>query len=347
MHPNHCLNWRRGLFAAVTLLWVGALPPWAVAGDSQPATQPQPPAKATLASTKYVTKVERSTVGELSSEDFRQVSTLGAQVLLHVENSTKYLVDDNKAQARQELEQAQTLIGVIRDILPRTTVTTIVTQANGKEVYRNMQTTQDDQIPIFDSMVAVNVLQAIVDQNKEQAALQGMRLADAEVIHTAALVDLPYVERKIARALSLMNSEPKDAMAQLWFANGQGIHFVINKQDDPLVKAQAAIAFAEQMTRQGRHQAADENLKLAKLQLDTYRTLVGQDDHPKIKKLQDEIERMAGRTDQPGASEEIRGFWNRVTSWFKREPGQAYANSAATRSELTAGNSNPTAGNGK
>lgn len=347
MKPSNCLSWRMGLFIAGMLLWVGALTPWAVASDSPPATQSQTPTKSTFGSMKYTTTVERTTTGELSPEDFRQASTLGAQVLLHVENASNYLADDNKPQAQQELEHAQTLIGIIRDLLPRTTVTTIVTQADGKEVYRNTQATQDDQIPIFDNTVAVNVLQAIVDQNKEQAALQGIRLADAEVIHTAALVDLPYVERKITRALSLMNSEPKDAMAQLWFANGQGIHFVVNKQDDPLVKAQAAIALAEQMTRQGRHQAADENLRVAKFHLDTYRTLVGQDDHPKIKKLQDEIERMAGRTDQPGASEEIRGFWHRVTSWFKREPGQAYATSGTVRTERTAGNSNPAVGNGK
>jgi hypothetical protein len=110
----------------------------------------------------------------------------------------------------------------------------------------------------------------------------------------------------------------------------------VNREDDPLVKAQAAIRIAERMTREGKHEAADENLTLARLHLDTYRAAVGTENHPRIKKLQDEIQAMAGRTGEPGATDEIRGFWDRVTSWFNEEAGQIQVTSGDTPDEKVA-----------
>jgi hypothetical protein len=111
----------------------------------------------------------------------------------------------------------------------------------------------------------------------------------------------------------------------LAFAQSRGIRFSVNREDHPLVKAQAAIRVAERMAREGKHEAADENLKLARLHLETYSSVLGEAGQQAVQKLRNDIQEMAGKTGETGSTAEIRGFWDKVTSWFKAEPGQAQA----------------------
>jgi len=220
----------------------------------------------------------------------------------------------------------------------------------GKEIYRYEERVQDDQIPLYDNMVAVDVLQAVVDQKKEDARLKGIRLADAELIHTSALLDLSYVDRKAARALKLLDDEPTEALGQLLLAQSRGIRLEVNREDDPLVKAQAAIRIAERMAREGKHEAADENLKLARIHLETYRSVLGEAGQDAVQKLQREIQALAGKTGEAGSTEEIRGFWDRVTSWFKSEPGEAHVTAPDSQSDdahATAADSTKKSGDSK
>ena len=75
------------------------------------------------------------------------------------------------------------------------------THAQGKEVYRDVQKVQDDQIPLFSGEIAVEVVEPLVEAKKDQAALKGLKLADADIIHTSMLVDLGYIDRKLTRAI--------------------------------------------------------------------------------------------------------------------------------------------------
>ena len=125
--------------------------------------------------------------------------------------------------------------------------------------------------------------------------------------------------------MKLIEDEPTEAIGQLLFAHSRGIRLVVNREDDPLVKAQAAIRVAERMAREGKHEAADENLELARIHLETYRSVVGEAGQDAVQKLQRELQQLAGKTDEAGSTEEIRGFWDRVTGWFKSEPGEAHA----------------------
>lgn len=311
------------LLVASVFLFAFFLAPVGFGADAQGKGQDETVATQSETGSTYTTKVDRKTEGELSAQDFRQVSTLASQIVMHVGRASDALIDEKPGEAKKELGLAQTLVGVIRGILPTTHVTTIVTDPGGKEVYRYQEDVQDDEIPLYKGMVAVNVLQAVVDSKREEAALKGVKLADAEMLHTSALLDLSYVERKINRALSLLEKR-EQALEQLLFAQSRGIRFVVNKEDHPLVKAQAAIRLAERMTREGKHELADENLKLAKIHLETYRSVLGEDGAEEVKKLQEAIQELSGQTEETGSASTIRGFWDRVTGWFVQEPGQAH-----------------------
>jgi hypothetical protein len=83
-----------------------------------------------------------------------------------------------------------------------------------------------------------------------------------------------------------------------------------------------ALQLAERMVEQGREAAAKANLQLAKNNLELYSGLLegGKNEH--VTKLQKEITRLQGDIGRKDAAESIRGMWDRVASWFVREPGE-------------------------
>lgn len=273
---------------------------------------------------KYTTTVERETKGELSDEDFRQVSTLGSHIIGHLNNATEYLEDNKSEKVKKELGKAGILFKVIRDMLPTTKVTTVVKDSEGKEVYRTDEVVQDDMVPIYEEMIAVDVVQPIEDAKKQSDTLKGLKLADAEVIKTSVLLDLGYVERKINRAQSLMAENNQQALEELVLAQTIGIHFSVNKEDNPLVKAQRALRLAERMVNDKKIEGAESNLRLAKFHLDTYKTLVDKERGKEVDTLQKDIDRLFGTLEEKESESKIRDLWNRMTQWFTRETGQSH-----------------------
>ena len=282
------------------------------------------PGTATYGSGKnYKTTVERQSAGTLSAEDLHQASLLSSQLLMHLNAAALHCIDGKGDSAKPEMEKAQSLAGIVRKLLPMTTVTTVVKDAQGKEVYRNVQQVQDDQIPIFAGDIAVEVVEPLVEAKKDQAALKGLKLADADVIHTAVLADLGYIERKLARAAQLLN-KPEDAAAQLALAQNVGVRFSMHKEDSPLVEVQHALRLAERMVQEKKYEGAKVNLQLARLRLEAYRGLVGANAANPAADLEKEIEKVSAEIEKPGGAEKIRGMWDKATSWFKRESGQAH-----------------------
>jgi hypothetical protein len=271
---------------------------------------------------RYKTTITEVTRGELKPEDSRQVSVLGSRVLVHVNNAARFLDKGSADEAKTELGSAQTLIKLVREILPVTTVSTSIKDTQNSEVYRYEDRVQDDQIPIIEGLINIDVVQPLVDAKKEQANLKGVKLADVDLIHTAVLLDLAYVEGKIVRALEHLN-EPEKARSELVTAVSNGIRFTLNKKDDPLVRVQSALRLAEQQVREGKHEGAKANLAIARVQLDAYRTVVGDASATVAVDLEKEIAALEDRTREAGAADKIREFWNRVSGWFTLEPGTA------------------------
>jgi hypothetical protein len=294
------------------------------------------PTTQTLGSGKlYKTTVERQTEGELSADDLHQASLLTSQLLMHVNEATLQLADARVDTARSELEKAESLAKVVRGLLPVTVVTTSVKDAQGKEIYRNVQRVQDDQIPISEGDIAVEVVEPIVEAKKDEAALKEVRLADADLIHTSVLVDLSFVERKLKRATELMArtqeaAKPKEAAAELALAQTQAIRFVAHKEDSPLVDVQHALRLAERMVRERKYEGAKANLQLAKIHLGTYRALMDEPSAKPVADLEKEIDTLSTQLQASGTADKIGGMWNRVGTWFTREPGQTQQTSGTT-----------------
>ena len=278
----------------------------------------------------YKTTVERQSQGELSAEDLHQASLLTSQLLLHLNEAAQRLTDGRADSARPEIEKAESLGKVVRGLLPTTIVTTTVTDAQSKQVYREVQRVQDDQIPIFERAVALEVVEPIIEARKDEASLKGVKLADADLIHTSVLVDLSYVERKLKRAMELM-AKPQDAAAELAAAQTQGIKFYAHKEDSPLVETQLALRLAERMAREKKYEGAKANLQAATLRLEAYRALADDAAGKPVADLEKEIQKLSGDVQSPGAADKIRAMWDKAASWFKRESGQAQQTSTTPK----------------
>jgi hypothetical protein len=272
---------------------------------------------------RYQTTVERETTGNLSAQDLHQVSLLTSRVVNHLNDAVKGLLDQDPDAAQPEIEKAQGLTKIVRELLPVTTVTTVVKDAEGKEVYRDVDKVQDDRISLYRGMIAMEVVEPIIDAKEKAAAVKGLRLADANVIHTSVLADLSYIERKLNRASALLD-KPEEALVHLALAQTRGIQLVVNEADDPLVEVQHALRLAERMVEEGKHEAAQDNLRLAQIQLGTYRALLGKEAAKVVKDLEDDITALMPKTEDKGAAERIREFWERAVNWFREEPGQAH-----------------------
>jgi hypothetical protein len=268
----------------------------------------------------YETTVERETEGQLSEENLRQTSLLGSQLLLHLNSAASDLEAGESDAASAQINKALTLIGIIRDLLPVTVETTVVKNRDGEEVYRHAERSQDDLIPIYEEMTAVEVVQPILDVRKERAAVEGVQLADVDLIRTSVRADVGYIERRLLRARATLQS-PDTALEQLKFAQVRGLRFSVNKVESPLLEAQRALRLAEKMAEDENYKAATTNLLVARNQLTLYRGLIPAESAPAVKDLQKEIAELEGRLDGKSAGE-IRGFWQRVTGWLGEEPGQ-------------------------
>jgi hypothetical protein len=111
-------------------------------------------------------------------------------------------------------------------------------------------------------------------------------------------------------------------------AQAQGVDYVVNKQDDPLVKAQIALQVAERMSEENREEAAKANLQVAKNYLEFYRGLLPPGGSEHVSKLEGDITKLQGEIGRKGAATTIRGFWDRVASWFVRRTGEMRATTA-------------------
>ena len=340
LNNSKILRWAIGIGALTSVVFAGYLTAtlYATGAEAQPDKQEKQAVSANTASVptsistgsgaRYKTTVDRKTEGELSTEDFRQASLLCSRIVMHLNKAAALLSDEQNDQARAELRKGLDLVGVIRGLLPTTVVTTVVKDAQGKEVYRHVDRVQEDRIPLHEGLIAVNVVEPITDSKQDDASVKGVRLADADLVHTSILVDLSYVESKLNRALKLLDGKPKEALPELQLAQARGVTFAVNKEDDPLVKAQLALQLAERMVEQGREEAAKANLQFARNYLELYRGLQGKGETEGVLKLQEEIAKLQGEIGSKNAAQTIRGFWGRVANWFARKPGEMHQTTA-------------------
>ena len=101
------------------------------------------------------------------------------------------------------------------------------------------------------------------------------------------------------------------------------------------MEVQQALRLAERMVREKKFEGANANLVTAKLQLEAYRALVGADAGMAVAALEKDIQTLSSELQTPGAADQIRGMWDKVTGWFKRESSQAHQTTTNSLPSIT------------
>lgn len=273
---------------------------------------------------RYKTTVTRQTKGQISSEDLRQVSLLTSQVLMHVGKAEQSIELGNSNSAKAEIKDAEALIAIAHNLLPVNLVTTIVKDARGKEVYKNIEATQDDVIPMYRDVAAVDVFDDII--NAKKAQVEGKEFLGRVNLNATMLADLGYIGRKLQHAMQLINNSKTDeAGQQLFLARTYGVDVRFSDTESPLIDAQRAFSLAEQMVNEKNYDAATDNLNLAKLYLLKYSQLSQNSEANRLKgqELRKDIDSLVGSIKEKGAAGKIRTLWYRTTALFKRYSSRA------------------------
>jgi len=262
----------------------------------------------------YKTTVERHTEGELSDEDFHQVSTLGSHIVRHLNTAVEDVEGMNFKRAKKDIENALTLADIVRKMVPVTTVTTMVKDAKGIEVYRDTERVQDEQIPIYDFMIETDVVDPLITAKQTKLSVKGICLDEADIVHTTVLLNLGYIERKLHQAAKLVDKKPDDAHAVLALAQDLGIRISVREEHNALVEAQRALRLAERMVQEKNYDAAREDLNVARLFLETYTEVGGGGKDKDVEAMLKEIDQLSNQIDQTGTVAKIRKTWHRITN---------------------------------
>jgi len=261
----------------------------------------------------YKTFVERHTKGELSDEDYRQISTLGSHIIRHLNEAIVNIETRDIKKVKESINKSLTLVGIIHKMLPVTTVFTTVKDAKETEVYRDTERVQDTQIPIYDFMIETDVIDPIITSRHSKLSVKGIRLDEADVIHTSVFLNLNYIERKLKHAAYLLEKKPNDARKALISAQNEGIRISLEKENNALVEAQRALSLAERMVNEKNYAAAREDLNIARLFLETHTELSGKTKNNNVAAMIKEIDQISKKIDQSGTLAKIRKTWHAIT----------------------------------
>ena len=208
------------------------------------------------------------------------------------------------------------MVGVVRELLPVTEVTTVVKDSSGHEIYRSSTTEQDDIIELFSEMSTVDLLDAILDAKK--AEIDGPEYLGSVQLYTSVMADLNYIERKIKAALRTIDT-PSEAREQLLLAEVNGVEMDVSEVESPLMDARRALALAEVQVKQQSFDLAKENLDQAKISLDEYRKLFDTSKNAEIETITAGIEDLQKDLKKDGISDAIRDLWHKTVHLFKRD----------------------------
>ena len=254
-------------------------------------------------------EVTRTVEKPMPPEDAPQASLLASCLVLHVDRAASYLREGQPQFVRPELQQALTLVTLLREILPVVAVTTVVTNPRGEEVYRSLDRGQEDLVPFSGRTGVAGPLDPIVDPASE-ATFVGTRLRDAA--DSSGLLDLTWVEARVRRASDLLENNREGALAYLVLAQAGGIRPVGTTDVDALVEAGIALGLAERLLAERRYEAARMNLRAALARVGVHGARSGQARSTGLRELEEEIARAVALADRDGTPERIQAASRRV-----------------------------------
>jgi hypothetical protein len=284
-------------------------------------------------------EVKREQIGKaLTAEGHEQVSMLSAHLLSQVQQARIALDANDSNGALQKIKKTLQLAGIIRSMIPKIHITTLVRDVNGKVIYEDVTDVQDDTYVVYHKLSEIDQSRlAKPEQKGEEKA--GLKYQGSEFVDVDVVMDLGYVERRLQEAERLVATEPLEADRALAEAQSSGTSVVTSMFESPLHDAHKAVQFAHESAERHEYKAAQANLNIAREYLALYRDLVPASQHEEVDKLRAEIEKTAsevsGTTENTHAktTETTQSLLKKIKNWTRNLPSTAKDATIAPKSD--------------
>jgi len=295
------------------------------------AAKPTAPQKE--ASSGIVTQVQcHGERGQPSEEDQQHITVLGAQLLHQIDLARKAIDAADNAAAEKAVGKAQTALKIIRQMLPKSVVSTTVKDSAGTVLYEDVEDVQQGYVTVSRSFTAIDVVRPVVESKKDAADVAGNEFVGSAVIEADVVLNLDYINQRLHKAEKALAKDLERADAALAEAQGQGTALVMTAAESPLEEAREALQLAHQAAESKQYRVAEANLRIARGNLSLYREAAPESAKDEIDKLNKDMDALAQQiTGTTSAEHEkttgrVKGFLDKVESWW-RKPAQSKAES--------------------
>ena len=229
---------------------------------------------------------------------------------------------DDRDGAETAVDKAQQALQIIRQMLPKSSVTTTVTNPAGDVLYEDTEEIQADTVTVYRSFAAVEVVRPLIASKKEAAEVEGDEFEGSALVEADVVIDLDFIDRRLGaakRALSESLASVDDSLAE---AQHDGTDLVIATIESPLAEAREALQFAHQAVTRKEYQAAEANLRIARGFLTLYREITPDAGKKDVDALNKEIDAMTQQitgtttTNHESTKGAVKGLLDKVNSWW-------------------------------
>jgi CheY-like chemotaxis protein len=279
-----------------------------------------------------VTQVQCETErGEPSEEEQRHITVLGAQLLHQIARARNAIDAENNDSAEEAIGKAEAALKLIRQMLPKSVVSTTVMDSAGHVLYEDVEDVREDRITVSRSFTGINVVRPIVESKKIMAEAAGTEFEGSAVIEADVVLNLDYLDRRLREAERVLATDLEHADEALARAQDRGASLVVTAMESPLEDAREALQYAHQAAQRKQYRVAAANLRVAREHLLLYRETAPESAKDEIDKLNKEMDtiaqQIAGTTtaEHEKTTGRVRAFVETVESWW-RKPKSAKQN---------------------
>jgi hypothetical protein len=274
-------------------------------------------------SSGITTQVQQETEhGPPSEEEQRHISVLGAQVLRQISRARDAIDADDRAAAEEAVGKAQQALKIVRQMLPKSLLTTTVMNPQGDALYEDTEEVQADYVTVFRSFTAFDIVRPLIASKKNSAQVGGDEFEGGGLVEADVVVDLGFVERRLGAAKRALSKDIRAADDSLVAAQNRGTTLTLVTIESPLAEAREAMQFAHKAATREEYQAAEANLRIARGYLSLYREAAPDASKEEVDALNKEIDLTAQQiaTTTPenhqAATGSVKRILDKVSSWW-------------------------------
>lgn len=255
--------------------------------------------------------VDVEAVRPMNDEERRAVYIAAGRVLKHVDQARKAIAKNARKEARRQVQQAILLTDIIRQALPVYDVKAHISA--GKLHYEDEDQVQDSVVPIFEELERSAILGPVEDAK----AMAGAAVADVDLVHTRAELDIDLARRHLDAARTALEQKDGDAADAALEAIQRSVRLTTVAVDLPLERARSNLMLARNRVDEGRLEDARAALRVALDALAEYQNNVGEERAAEVAGLRQEIAALEPtlQDDARGAREKLDAWWDVVSSW--------------------------------